>query len=129
MQTNKPVIYVAGPYTSDPDANIKTAITYGEHFVKLGFAVLIPHLCKLWDDIRPHDWEYWLENCLNLVSRCDAVFRFDGESKGADLETSHASDRGIPVFTDIYEMVGMFSSQLKKQAATPTSNTQEDKNA
>lgn len=39
-----------------------------------------------------------------LLSRCDAVLRIDGASKGADLDVATARRLGLPVFTSIDEI-------------------------
>ena len=44
-----------------------------------------------------------------LLSRCDAVFRIPGASRGADLEVAKAREMGLPVYTDIAD-IPMLSS-------------------
>jgi hypothetical protein len=39
-----------------------------------------------------------------LLSRCDAVFRIPGASRGADIETAKAREMGLQVFTHIDEV-------------------------
>ena len=39
-----------------------------------------------------------------LLSRCDAIFRIPGESRGADIEMVKAREMGLLVFTDIEDV-------------------------
>ena len=39
-----------------------------------------------------------------LLSRCDAVMRIPGASKGADQDVARAREMGLPVFTSVEEM-------------------------
>ena len=39
-----------------------------------------------------------------LSSRCDAIFRIPGESRGADIEMVKAGEMGLRVFTHIDEV-------------------------
>lgn len=36
-----------------------------------------------------------------LLSRCDAVLRLPGASRGADMDVAHAQELGLPVFTSV----------------------------
>ena len=39
-----------------------------------------------------------------LLSRCDAVLRIAGESRGADLDVARAQELGLPVYRDASEI-------------------------
>ena len=39
-----------------------------------------------------------------LLSRCDAVLRLPGESRGADLDVARAHELGLPVYRDASEI-------------------------
>lgn len=45
-----------------------------------------------------------------LLSRCDAVLRIPGSSRGADMDVAHARELGLPVFTSI-EGIPVFTPQ------------------
>ena len=45
-----------------------------------------------------------------LLSRCDAVLRIPGASRGADMDVAHARELGLPVFTSI-EDIPVFTPQ------------------
>jgi hypothetical protein len=48
--------------------------------------------------------DYQYPAAHRLLSKCDAVFRIPGESRGADLECELARDRGMTVYTDINDL-------------------------
>ena len=60
--------------------------------------VVIPHLSLLEDAICPAEPEYWLRVTLDMLRKCDAVFRLPGFSTGSDGEEAEAGILGIPVF-------------------------------
>jgi len=94
----KPLVYVAGPYSSNPAGNVRRAIEEAEKIEGIGAAVLIPHLSLLWDMVSPAPVGRWYERDLHLLERCDALVRIPGESYGADQEVAFAEERDIPVF-------------------------------
>lgn len=59
---------------------------------------IVPHLTVLWDTVFPHHYEDWMRYDFELIARCDAVFRLQGHSPGADRETTYAIELGIPIF-------------------------------
>jgi hypothetical protein len=97
------LIYVAGPYTEgDTMYNVRKAVNVGCDLRTDGWAVIVPHR-NLIDEIlgwaEPH--AVWLAEDLEIISRCDAVFRIDGASPGADAEVAEAKRLGLPVFGDL----------------------------
>lgn len=96
-QPSRPVLYVAGPYTSDPVGNTRVACTLFHELFDMGYAPIIPHLSLFLDFVKPRTWEDWMVLDLPIVSKCDAVFRMLGESKGADMEVAFAKSIGTPV--------------------------------
>lgn len=95
----KPLIYIAGPYTKpDPVENVRNAIGWGEEIENHGCAVFIPHLSMLWHLVSPQDIDRWYARDLDIIDHCTALFRFPGESVGADREVEHAIKLGLPVF-------------------------------
>lgn len=93
-----PVVYIAGPYTNpDPVENMHRACKVADRLLDV-CVPLIPHLTGTWHMVSPKPYELWLELDLVLMSRCDAVLRFEGESSGADAEIAEARDMDMPVF-------------------------------
>ena len=103
-----PLVYVAGPYTRpDPIRNTHDAVKWGERINASGLAcAMVPHITLLWHAIAPHDdVEYWYALDIAHLARCDAVFRFPGDSSGADREVAFALSRDLPVFTDFDQLL------------------------
>ena len=70
----RPVVYVAGPYTTpDPITNTQAAVLTGERLWNLGFLPYIPHLSMLSHLISPHEYGYWLKQGLAWVQHCDIM--------------------------------------------------------
>jgi len=107
----KIVVYVAGPLsnggTCDNDEierNIKNTCHTASMLLEMGFSPIVPHLTHYWHLLYPNDYEKWLELGVDIMLRCDCVFRMDGESAGADVEVDAAVKDGMPVFTSIPDM-------------------------
>lgn len=99
---DKPLVYVAGPYTRpDPVENMHRACKEGDAVLEAGGVPYIPHLSGTYHMISPKPYEFWLAYDLVALARCDAVYRFPGESSGADKEVVFSEEHNIPVFFDI----------------------------
>lgn len=99
----KPLVYIAAPFTSpDPMANTHIVATAAAAMIDQGLVVpFVPHLSLFWNVIQPRDYEWWLEYDLDVISRCDGLLRFAGESPGADREVDFAERHGKPVFLSL----------------------------
>ena len=98
----RPQIYIAGPVTTgDRVENIRAACVAADTIVELGGEPVVPHDTLIREMVTPHNYDYWMDRCLFMVSRCDGLLRLDGNSYGADLEVDDSYANGIPVF---YEM-------------------------
>lgn len=94
----KLVVYIAGPYSKpDPVENMHRAIKIADGLLDV-CTPLIPHLTGTWHMVSPKPYETWLELDLDLMAKCDAVYRFSGASSGADAEVEVALAAGQPVF-------------------------------
>lgn len=106
------LIYVAGPYRGvtpqEIELNIQSAKQVGKLCADLGWYPVIPHtntagfehLCPEIKD------EFWLENTLELMERCDAVIMCPGweHSSGSRGEYETARKIGIPVYLTTEEL-------------------------
>ena len=97
-------VYVASPYSSDPENNTELAIFYGDWIANLGHTVYIPVLTHYWHKLYPHDYEFWMKQDAEWLKLCDCVFRIAGESKGADAEVALAESLNIPVYYSIGDL-------------------------
>ena len=111
---DKPLVYISGPMMSEGNAytNISNAIIAGSFARNRGWSVIVPHLDCLYAMVTGiADAEYYLDNDLNVLSRCDAVLVLpykkeysDGDGgpmrqTGTSRELDFAEDQSIPVFT------------------------------
>ena len=113
------LILIAGPYrsgTNDDSSlmreNLKKLESHALHIFRLGHVPMIGewvalplmHLAgsqkigdAIWDEIQ-----YPVAH--RLLEKCDAVFRIEGESKGADQDVRIAKERGLKIFYKIEEV-------------------------
>jgi hypothetical protein len=61
-------------------------------------AVFIPHAYQLSNAGFPRDYEAWMRTTAVALRRCDALFRMEGVSPGADREMDMARAESIPVY-------------------------------
>ena len=98
-------VYIAGPYTNGhTESNVEDAIAAADPLFDLGYIPFVPHLSHFWDEYYPRSYEQWMQWCCVWLSKCDAVLRLPGESKGADDEVALAAEFGIPVYYSIEEL-------------------------
>jgi nucleoside 2-deoxyribosyltransferase len=100
----RPIVYLAGPYSTDPVGNTRRTIRVADQLVEDGWVPYVPHLSLLWDIISPYPAEHWYAYDLALMVRCDVVLRLPGESYGADEEARVAAEHGIPVVHSLTEL-------------------------
>lgn len=103
------LVYVAGPYSSKTvrgvSKNVSNAIAIAEQITKVESCIpFIPHLFHWWEDEHPHEYEFWLNLDFRYLSKSDILFRFGGESKGADAEVEFAKENNIPCVYSIEEL-------------------------
>jgi hypothetical protein len=95
-------VYIAGPYTKGAhNHNVRQAILAGDQVAEAGFIPFIPHLCTMWDQLRPHGWEFWMTWTSEWLKSCDALIRLPGDSTGSDKEVQLAGELGLPVFYSV----------------------------
>jgi hypothetical protein len=89
-------IYVAGPYTKgDVATNVRAAIIAADNLRTLGHTPYIPHLSHFWHLLIPHEIDFWYALDMEWLEQCDALFRIEGESVGADREEERARELGL----------------------------------
>lgn len=95
------VLYIAGKYSGDVEANILAARRVAVQLWEAGHAVICPHLntARMETDCSL-PYEGYLKGDLQFIDRCDAIVMLDGwqDSKGAVLEHSHAKAAGVPIY-------------------------------
>ena len=91
-------VYVAGPYSSDPETNTRAAVEAGNAVLDLGHAPLVPHLSHYWHTLHgERPYEDWMRIDLSWLAVADVVLRLPGASPGADREVERARKHGVPV--------------------------------
>lgn len=112
----KPLVYVAGPLTKGiVTSNIRRAILKGHELALMGYGVFIPHLNCLWEIAAgDQDYEFWLDQDMQVLAHCQAIYALDGESPGRDREVAFARERGIDVLTTLEEAKDWLANYEKK---------------
>ena len=115
------MILIAGPYRSgtrdDPalmEKNLRTLESVALPLYRAGHIPLIGEwlalpLLREAGSKRPGDaiYDEILYPIANrLLTRCDAVLRLPGASKGADEDVRLAKERGLPVYENLAEVPG-----------------------
>lgn len=100
-------IYVAGPITQGtPIQNVVNGVSVANELMNRGFVPFVPHLSYYWHNLHhERDYEDWLAYDFEWITRCDALLRLPGYSPGADREIEFCTDRGIPVFYHIWDLL------------------------
>ena len=99
-------IYVAGPYTGgDIVLNVRNAIEVGNFIFNNGHTPFVPHLFHLWHMVSPRPYKDWMKMDMEWLKKCDALYRLNGPSAGADLEVKKTIELGIPVFTNLTDLL------------------------
>ncbi len=117
----KPLVYLAGPFTSHPTHNTKNMADWWDtlqwNLYKDKATFICPHWSALQDMINPRTWEAWLKYDKELIDSCDAVIRIAGDSKGADEEVAYAEKLGIPVFHQSIHVLSIWDRELQQWIA------------
>lgn len=104
-------VFMAGPIRGgEPGYNLRRAITEADDLRSLGFSPYVPHLLVFWDMICPLGTEGGMAIGREWLAQCDCVYRFGGESAGADQECAEARQLGLPVFTSSRELCAWAAS-------------------
>ncbi len=103
------VIYIAGAFRAKTQwgimQNVRKAEDASLELWKLGYAVICPHtMTQHFQD--ECDDEVWLNGCLELLKRCDAILMLDGwiRSRGSCEEYSLADELHIPIYFSLDEV-------------------------
>lgn len=115
MRATRPrLIFVCGPYRATTawgrEQNVRRAEDVAAEVVRLGGFPVCPHANTrpyfegLASGDRADDDRFWLDGCLELLRRCDAVATVPGweRSSGAIAEVEEAERLGLPVFDGLF---------------------------
>ena len=115
MSNRRPLVYVAGPLMSfgSQARNVRNGALACLQLMHAEIDAFCPHLswfADLFED-SPPGYERWISLDFNIISRCDALYRMEGVSPGADREIELATAQGIPVFYSIDNVIRWAKSQ------------------
>lgn len=113
----KVLAYIAGPIhgSGTVEENVHKAMKTSDELRALGVRTYLPHLNTLGNMITPHSAEHWMDNDLEILSRCDVLLRLPGDSKGSDEEVAYCKSAGIPVFYSVYALYQWAIAQESKR--------------
>lgn len=95
------LLYIAGKYSGDVDANIAQARAIAGLLWERGHAVICPHMNTAhFDDDFDVTWEQYLQGDFNMIARCDGMVMVENwrDSKGAKMEYDYACLLKMPVW-------------------------------
>jgi hypothetical protein len=116
------LIYLAGPYSIDPDVMYEWHVQEASRLLKSGHIVYSPIAeAHFWQQRIPFDYETWLEKDFRVIDRCDALIRLPGESPGSEREVLHARSIGIPVWEGLDPVADFLFGQRPTFAASALS--------
>jgi len=99
-------VYVASPYTKgDVAVNVRANIEAANRIAEAGFIPFVPLLTHFWHMLFPHPYEFWCEQDMEWLGRCDCIVRLPGDSSGADAEVARARELGLPVFFGVEDLL------------------------
>ena len=111
--TRRPLVYIAGPYSSNPDVCTYQAMSVGSRMIDAGLTPIIPHLTHFIELQFPRPYEQWMDYDAELLQVCAHVYRIPGESSGADREVALAEECGIHVWLPEHGDLGAFIADVK----------------
>jgi len=112
----KTKVYISGPYTrGNVNQNVRNAIAVGDYLTSFNFVPYIPHLSYLWDIVKPHSYDFWLNYDFEWVVVCDVLLRLPGESNGAEKEIVVATQNSIPVLLSMADLFRCFPPSATDQ--------------
>lgn len=110
----KPIIYIAGPISGQPDLNRSSFYKAQEALNSLGFDVENPHeFCRHIKTVNPSDPMFYRQGFLVLAT-CTDILLLDGwqYSPGAQLESKAAVLFGMNVHHSVEDIARLYRSCL-----------------
>lgn len=94
----KPLVYVAGPMSSNPLAAVRTSLPCFRILRNAGAIPFMPQWSVIAEIVEPWPYEQYMDYDFDIIRRCDGLVRLPGASPGADREWALAEERGMPRF-------------------------------
>jgi len=107
-------VYVASPYSNSDctviEQNVRRSMNVVEALWRMGFVPFMTLSSHYYQTMfYQHTWDEWMDFDIAWLSKCDALLRLPGNSKGADKEVAFATEHGIPVFYSIDTLLEHFT--------------------
>ncbi len=123
------VVYIAGAFRAKTQweimQNVRKAEDASLKLWKLGYAVICPHTMTQYFHNECPD-KVWLDGCLELLKRCDAIYLVDGwqDSAGSLEEYKLAKELGLLIMSNrksekTCPICGCYYSQILPNQACP----------
>jgi hypothetical protein len=98
VQMEKLTGYISGPYSNgDTAIHVRNAMEAYHILSDRGYYPYCPHVTHFLHMHHPRGYEFWMDQDLLWVAKCDFLVRLPGESSGADREVNRAIELKIPV--------------------------------
>lgn len=104
-------VYIAGPISKgNPYDNVYKAKLVWKRLMEADFIPFLPHLSAYLETsgVASLTHAQWLAYDFEWIEVCDCLYRMPGESTGADAEVEHAKFCGIPVYTNLDDLIGAY---------------------
>lgn len=115
---DRPMVYIAGPLETSGTVwgNVRHACSVADMVLRFGGTPFVPHLYTFWAFTTPasaiRGREEWMELCLDMVRRSNALYRIQGLSDGASREVELALELGLPIMRDVTEAADFLGYEL-----------------
>jgi hypothetical protein len=94
-------VYISSPYSiGDQAVNVRRQLEASDNALSAGLCPYTPLLSHFQHMFKPRPYKHWMNISFEMLSRCDALIRLTGKSKGADQEVKLAKKLKIPVFIE-----------------------------
>ena len=100
---SKPLVYVAGPISSNPWRCLGEALICWKPMREAGAIPFFPQFGIVHAMIEETDYQEHFDYGIDMMLKCDLVVRMPGKSPGADAEEGEAKAHGIPVIHLTYD--------------------------
>ena len=106
------VVYISSPFSAEHDwevrDNVEQAMRVAIRLMSMGYVPIYTHGNYYLDKIAQSEginfsYETWIENCVELLSRCDAML-YLGYSRGCNAELDYAIRNNIPVYFSVNDL-------------------------
>lgn len=113
----RPLVYIAGPIGKADEGRLKRVhdgMIWGKNILEWGGVPVIPHLLHFFDQVFPTRRSTLMLWDLAILERCDALFRMNGPSPGADEEARFAASLRLRIFHENADDLVLLKDWLRR---------------